>query len=572
MTGMGRARWIRPLAAATATAALAAGPAGGQVQPAGRALESATPQAPDPERAPLPGAGIPPSPPAALPEGAAFELTGVTVEGATLFGEAALSPLWSERLGEVISPAEAGRIAQAVETFYRDEGYVFTRVLPVAVDPAAGRLTLRVVEARIVSVTVEEPTGDIGPVRGLIERLVAPLEGRENPTLAELERVLLLLNDVPGIVRATAVPRRGEGGAGAVALVINAERDALGGALFADNRQTPAFGPGVIGALGEWRSWSSAADTTRLTYTNSFGDSLGQEFWTDLGLRRIVQLEHERHVGDWGTRIGGRGLYSTSAPEEELARLDLEGEETELELWAEHPVIRTRPVSVWLRGGFYARDSQLSTPNRTITDDSLRNLQLGLRLLTRDATGYVLATAELSQGLDVFNASDPGDVKLSRSDGDPQATVFRATVEREQRLGGTFTLFGRAAGQLASAPLVAAEEFELGGTTFGRGYDPSEALGDQGYGATLEIRKTDTVEIGPYGVQTIAYGFVDYGKVFNLGIGVPDSDELVSVGIGLRTRPTPTSLVGVELAQPMEALRRNGERTARLFLSAQIQF
>ncbi|MFO7857195.1 MAG: ShlB/FhaC/HecB family hemolysin secretion/activation protein [Paracoccaceae bacterium] len=570
MTGMGRARWAGPLAAAAL--AVVAVPAGGQVQPAGRALESAAPEAPDPERAPLPGSGIPTSPAAPPPGGSAFVLSDVRIEGATLFGDETLAPLWADLVGVEISPVEAGRIAQAVEAFFRDEGYVFTRVLPTAVDPASGRVTLRVIEARITSVTLEEPDGDIGPVRALVERLARPLEGLENPRLADLERVLLLLNDIPGIVRATAVPRRGEGGPGAVALVINAERDALGGALFADDRQTPAFGPGVIGALGEWRSWSSGADTTRLTFTNSFGDALGQEFWTDLGLRRIFQVEHERHLGADGTRVGGRALHSASAPEEELARLDLEGEETEFEVWVEHPVLRTRPASVWLRAGFSARDSRLSTPGRTVTNDSLRRASLGARALTRDATGYVLANVEISQGLDVFDASEPDDADLSRSDGDPQATILSGGLEREQLLVGAFSLFVRAEGQWASDPLPAGEEFELGGVTFGRGYDPSEVLGDHGYGTALELRRTDAVEVGPYGIETVAYGFLDYGRVLNIGIGVPDADELVSVGFGLRARPTPNSLVGVELAKPMEALRRDGERDPRLFLSAQIQF
>lgn len=557
-------------AAATAAAVMAASPAGGQaLEPARRTLDAARPTLPDAQRAPLPdGSGIPPSRLAPVEGDEPFVLRGVTVAGATLYGEAELAPIWADLVGQEVSPRQAAVIAQAVETFYREQGYVFTRVLPGPADAAAGLIPIEVVEARIDVVSIEEPEGPIGPVRNLMARLAAPLEGKANPTLADLERVLLLLNDIPGVTRATAVPRAGDGGVGSVALTINATRDPVGGALFADNRQAPAFGPGLIGVFAEARSYTSAGDTTGVTLTNSVGDSI----FEDIEKRWIAQVEHARHVGALGTRVGARALVSASNPGEELASLDLDSEELEAELWAEHPVVLSRPLSFWVRGGFDYRDSNLDRGGRLISDDDTRVLFLEGRALTRDAGGYVFGTLALRQGLDILDATPEGSATASRGDGDATATAVFASLEREQALGGTFTLFGRAEAQYAFDPLLASQEFALGGTTFGRGYDPSETLGDHGIGATLELRKNDRLSFGDLNVGTTVYGFADYGRVWNIDPGVPDADELVSIGLGVRAQLSSAAQIGVELAQPMGEVQRTGSRQTRLFLSAQIRF
>ena len=539
-----------------------------QAQTAGQTLEGAVPAAPDPGRAPLPRVAVPE--PAALPPGrdAAFTLRTVTVDGATALPLAALEPLWRDRLDGPYSLSEAVALADAVQGVFRDAGFVFTRVVVAEPDLEAGAVRLRVVEARIESVTIEEPDGPVGPVRALLEQMAAPLVGLENPRLADLERVLLLMNDVPGITRATAVPRPGSSGAGSQALAINVSRDPLSGALFADTRQSPAFGEGLAGALVELGGYGSGGDTTRLVGTVSFWDEGG-----DLDERQILQIEQERFIGGSGLQVGFRALYGRSRPGDVLEPLDLRGRDIEVEVTARYPVIRTRPLSLWVNGGFEVIQNRVDLGSSTrITEDNRRILYAGAEALVRDPYGFTAVEAELRKGFSAFGGSDKGDALLSRFDGDPEAVVLRASFERDVVFDEHFSLNARAEGQYASAPLLADEEFALGGTTFGRGYDPSELLGDHGVGATAELRWRRGFALAEQSFTVELYGFGDVGRIWNRDDGTPAAQNIASYGGGVRAFLPGNVLLGAELAKPTRTLRRTDEDDVRLFFIAQKRF
>jgi hemolysin activation/secretion protein len=84
--------------------------------------------------------------------------------------------------------------------------------------------------------------------------------------------------------------------------------------------------------------------------------------------------------------------------------------------------------------------------------------------------------------------SDPAafDTKRFKSSGD--FFYLRSDVSRTQELPFGFQGFGKLQGQLASDPLVSAEEIAGGGLDTVRGYLESEVLGDNGIMGTLELR------------------------------------------------------------------------------------
>ena len=533
-------------------------------------LDDAVPRAEDPERAPLP-----PMPGAVAPgmldpaADTTFTLRDVSLSGATVFGEADLSGLWADRLGQPTRLSDIAAITNAVQAFYRGEGYVFTRVLASVEDLEAGRVVLNVVEARIESVTIEEPDGPIGPVLALIERMAAPLEGLANPTLDDLERVLLIMNDVPGITRATAVPRAGTGGPGTLALAINVSRSLVQGAVFFNNRQQPAFGEGLLGGVIEINSYGSAGDSTRLVATTSA--------WTqarDFNERQIVQLEQFRYVGGSGLRMHLRALYGRSRPGAELEPLALEGSDVEFEIGAEYPAIRTRAVSLWLRGGFglFDNDLDISGGVARLSEDRRRILFAEAETLLRDRYGFTAGAIGVRQGLGILGASREGEGNLSRFDGDPQATVVHGRIEREQPIASGISAFVSARGQYAMQPLLGGEEFSLGGTSIGRGYDPSEVLGDHGAGLTAELRWRQRTTVAEVPVQVELYGFGDGGRVWNRGEGIPSAATITSFGGGVRAIIANDTFVNLEVAKPTQRLQRTNSNAPRLFLTAQRRF
>jgi hemolysin activation/secretion protein len=98
-----------------------------------------------------------------------------------------------------------------------------------------------------------------------------------------------------------------------------------------------------------------------------------------------------------------------------------------------------------------------------------------------------------------------------------------------QSLPHSFSLFGRVGGQWAGGNLDSSEKMSLGGSGGVRAYPNGEALGDLGWMAQLELRKT----IGKYA----PYVFVDAGGVQlnqSPAAGQDNSRNLGGGGVGLR--------------------------------------
>ena len=88
--------------------------------------------------------------------------------------------------------------------------------------------------------------------------------------------------------------------------------------------------------------------------------------------------------------------------------------------------------------------------------------------------------------------------------------------------------------QYAWTDLLSSELYSYGGEQFGRGYDPSELVGDHGMAGKMELRFTDTLPIR-FPFSYTAYGFYDIGIVYQRMSGAYNhSDSAASAGLGLR--------------------------------------
>ncbi len=513
-----------------------------------------------------------------------FQLTGVTLVGASVYDEAELAALYDAQLGTEIDLAELFSIAARIQARYREDGYLFTRVVVPAQRIDGGRARLEVVEAVITKVAIEAPELPIGPVRALAEQFAAPLQGLRNPTLEQLERVLLQLNDIPGVTRAAAVPKVGADERGAIELYINMEREAFSVTAFADNRQSPILGPGLVGLVGSFNSWSAAGDTSTLSWFNSadYEDLMGpswEERWT-------LQFEHQRFLGDSGLNGYVRALYSESEPGDIVRGFDIASDQTEVELGLRYPLLRTRAASLDLFGGYEIVQVNSLTPSPVtnpipglpgvgplVTDDRLNVLFLGYETVLRDESGFTEARVELRQGLPILGTSRAGDLDLSRDDGDGVFTLVKGEIARTQVLGDGFSLWGKAWFQTADRALLASEEMSIGGPELGRAYHPSEYSGDVGLGGAAELRYADELVFDALRAPFEVYGFMDWAEVRNLDGGAPPHAELLSAGFGVRATFPGRLSVNLEAAKPINVpLAYDQSRSWRLLFSAVKEF
>ena len=371
-----------------------------------------------------------------------FVLTALTVDGVTEYPIEELAAFYEDRLGEEIALVELYQIAARIQTLYREDDFIFTRVIVPAQQIDGGAVRLDVIEAVIEEAVIEEPEEPIGPVKALAERIVSNLIGKVNPTGAELERALFALNEIPGVTRATAVPQAGKTGRGALSLYVNIERDPTELVLYADNRQSTGVGQGLFGIIATYNSYTSAGDTTSLALFNSM-DYDNKSL--DLEERNTVQLKHSRNVGTSGLQVEGQALYSRTFPGDDLEAAGIEGRQILFGVKATQPIVSSRQLIMQGRAEFEYSSSTTDVSNGAlrVAEDELRVLSVGLDGILRDQIGYTAFDISLRKGLDIFGASQAGD-ELSRADGEADFTLIRGSLERQVVVneGGLFNRIG----------------------------------------------------------------------------------------------------------------------------------
>src|SRR5581483_2970845 len=182
----------------------------------GAALAQAQPPTPGtvletvpPRRAPPPGPAQLLFPrdeqrPAADTGGPRFTVYGFEFTGNTVFPEARLRRVVERYVDLELNLFELNSAADAVTRFYRRQGYPVARAIIPAQRVTDGVVHIEVVEGRIGKVRFD---GNRRYSDATLRARMATLTSGRVVTLDELERALLLLNDLPGLTaRATLEP------------------------------------------------------------------------------------------------------------------------------------------------------------------------------------------------------------------------------------------------------------------------------------------------------------------------------------------------------------------------------
>ncbi len=503
----------------------------------------------------------PPAPAAPVGGGLRFVLEGVLIEGATLYPEERLLAPFRPLIGKLVTISDVWRVAREIETLYREDGWFLTRAIVPAQTVRDGRIHVRIIEGFIEQVRIE---GDVGDAAILIEETLRPVTEQRPLSLATLERALLLVNDIPGI-SASGLLRPAAQQVGAAELVVVTERKPFDASLVVDN-----FGDDFTGR----RQLSMGVGSNAWT---RFGERVGIiGFITDPGADR------NQWVGQIATswRFGGDGLaletvysYGRSKPGGDVRQFNFDSKTTLVGVAFAYPFVRSRSFSLLGRLGIETIDTDTDAdkdffPDGEFSRDKLRVLTVGSEIEVRDPlNGANSIAAGLRQGLPILNATRRDDQNKSRGDGTGQATVLRAGVARTQPLPLNFSLYTNVAGQYAFTELLANEEFTLGGTRFGRGYDFDELSGDNGIGGTAEVRYSLPLGL-PYLEAVQLFSFFEGGEIWNSGDGLDGS--LASTGGGIRIFPIGTLLLELQAAQPLthDSQRANGSRDPQFLFRA----
>lgn len=489
---------------------------------------------------PQPDVDVPAQPSPAVPpgaEGATFFLAGIEVVGSTVYGDADFRPYFEEFLQTEISLATLYGIATAIETRYREDGYVISRVIVPAQSVSDGVYRLQAIEGYISRVALE---GEVGATRGLIQSYLDKITANRPVNIRDIERYLLLMNDLPGI-SGNGVLRPAGAEIGAAELIVTARRDAYDGFVLADNRGSEFTGEQGLALGASTNSFTGFGERAELVLFSAADDKE----------QRVAQFSYEQQIGTEGLTIGGLASYGTSEPGGSLEPLDIEQETTLFSISASYPYVRTRRFNFGVEAGFDYVDQTSDISGGLLFEDSLRVLWATAEADYRDSFGGAnFGSFGVRQGLPILGASEANDPDLSRSEGDGTFTSLNAEAARLQRLTSNLNLLVSLGGQYAFGELLSSEEFEVGGLSFGRGYDPSEMTGDSGAGSTVELQFNNRPGLSWLDSYQV-YAFWDFGVVWNTDTNAEKQDTLASAGLGIRSNLTDWLSLDLEVAQPL---------------------
>ena len=495
-------------------------------------------------------------------ESSKFGLKKVVLEGATVYKSADLASTYNDQIGKTISLLDARGIANRITTFYRNKGYILSQAVVPPQDVTGGVLKIRVIEGFISNVTYQ---GDVD-AEGVRERLDGYADSIKNlrpANMADLERYMLLMNDLPGSTITGLIHPSASQFAGAD-LVLTVRRRTYEGSYTFDNRGTRFLGPfqhtAVLGANSVFNTYDHTQ--VRIMTVDPFRELL------------LGELQHDEILNNEGTKLSFLASETQTRPGDTLKYLRIKGNSSLFEAKVSHPFLRSRQQSLVARALFDVRNTGVDIlSGDAYTRDRLRIARVGGTYSFIDLLqGSDAIDVQLSQGMDIFDATNKGGNR-SNPIGSSSFTKANFDMSRLQPLSDGFSILTAAIGQFSFEPLLTDEQFSLGGADYGRAFDPAEALGDSGLGGKAEVRYDGFVGNSYFDSYQL-FTYVDIGEAWTRGVANGNS-SVSSTGLGARLRLTDNFSGAVEADFPLmwTAPDASSYRTnPRLFFSVTARF
>jgi len=492
-----------------------------------------------------------------------FNFGGLRLEGVQTYPKSELLALYENMIGTEITLADLYAIANRMTLKYRNDGYVLTQVVvpPQTIDGGVARL--QVVEGFIDNVIIQ---GDdlSAHESDLIQSYARRISTSGAMNVADMERQLLLINDLPG-VDARSIISPSANTAGAADILVIVERDTFEALVGINNHGSRFLGRGQANGIAQFNSVFGFND--QITAQAVVAPDAGIEL-------AFGSLGYKMPIGTQGTTLALIGSITDTDPGFTLDQFEVEGISKSVTLRAEHPFIRTRNTNLFGRLQFDMRNVDSKNNIELTRKDRIRAIRAGLQAEFLDRLLGVAVNSfdfQLSQGVDLFGASGEGDENLTRAAGDP--TFFKANVQvqRLQRITNRVNILFSGRGQLANKPLLSSEEFGGGGFGSVRGYDPSEVVGDDGIAGSIEVQWTPPT----VGNNVELFTFLDSARVWDQDAttSAGKRDSVTSTGIGVRVDLPMQIDAEFVAAQPLHRdVQTTGDREPRFFFSLNKEF
>lgn len=445
--------------------------------------------------------------------------------------QAALAP-W---VGEELSLDDIYTAADTLTALYRDRGYGLANVVVPAQRINNGVIRLEVIEGRIGAVSVS------GNEKYSVDFLGRHLRDLKPGTIyrdGEMERGILLINDLPG-VSGRAVIKPGEE-YGSSDLLINVKEDPAAFSVSLDNYGREDLGELRLTATADFNSLMTQGDRLNITALVSEDSAL---FYGNIAYGIALGTDGDRLRFSFN-----RADYDVQG---DFAALGITGDNTTYRVDWSRPLVRSRDRNIVFSAGVQRFETESEIAGLVIPNNSteLDTLDVALFMSGIFKGGSSWSLSGLLSGNGKSN-----DSTVSDTVSDAQQAKLRVDGSYALPFASRWMFLTRATAVYSADPLVDSQKFSLGGPYSVRGYFPAEQRGDRGGFLSLELRRYFTISKYPLA----ATAFVDGGRASNEllpgEIDYPTRDgELASAGLGLLLAPDGGSYSGsIMYAEPID--------------------
>lgn len=432
--------------------------------------------------------------PLAIAPGLQVQVKRFELQGNRLLSNEQLHAALQPHLGRTLGLSELQGLAVTLSQLYADAGWLARCFLPPQ-DITDGVIRIQIVEARFGGVQLDSTAGRFDRQRGqamvLVQQAIA-----QTLNLRQVERALMLINDLPGVsASGSLVAGRADG---ETALALKVQDLALwGGNVGADNGGARSSGARRLSANFFVNGGLGMGDALNARLSHSEGSDFA---W--LGFALPLGLDGWRagiNVANLRYRLIGA----------DFSALQARGDSSTLGLDASYPLLRRRDASAWLQLAA-ERKRFGNSANGNITSryqSSLASVGVSANVFDEWAGGGATSAAlTLSRGRLNLSGSPSfaADAATVRTHGG--FTKLNLHASRLQTLTRDLSALLSVSAQHASRNLDSSEKFYLGGPGGVRAYPANEGSGAQGALLNLELRTRL-----PGGLSVSA--FYDWGRV-----------------------------------------------------------
>ena len=397
-----------------------------------------------------------------------FTFKDLTLEGARAIPAEDLRRLWNVAPGDTTNVAAVFDYAEAITAIYRNAGYALSFAVVPAQQIDSGSFSIQVVEGRLEGLSIEG-TRISDLVRSRILSGFSVVDPSQPTKIAELERFLLLVNDLPGVTaRGTISP--GETQQTSM-LTLDVTQTRFDGGISYNNFLSDSLGRDVtvidLKAFNQW----TGRDALHISLKSA----------PDIAVYRSSSIDYDTYVGSEGLRLQFAASESITEPKKgNLASLDFNSISHSNSVKIRLPWKRARNSNIYVGGGLSSSHTISKNGNVVTSEDKLRVLSIYAEYDVSHALGATSSLRlQMNNGLTILGAR--GD---SRANAKPNFATYEITGSHTQPLMQTGS--GNLVGSLSvrtqfinsDDPLLANAECSFGGRQYGIGFDAGALSGE----------------------------------------------------------------------------------------------